>query len=232
MPNILDIIMYCISAVIILIVGAGLYVFVISKLLPHFLLVPSYKKHETADRGIAKYNFPNGRSVVYEPEIKYRRFLKKYVLFAYNDKKYIKCKLANDVDSIRYEVAVYNNKNKLVKVIEAAENISKKGETKNVELPADASYASVVLKRVNEEESFDTLRRMSSLNIGIFAAITSALTVAYGLFVRGLILKLAELAELSISVGLSFNVVSSLVVGFSVALLCVLISKKRILGER
>ena len=217
---------------IILIVGAGLYVFVVSKLLPHFLLAKSYKKHETADRGIAKYNFPNGRSVVYEPEIKYRRFLKKYVLFAYNDKKYIKCKLANDVDSIRYEVAVYNNKNKLVKVIEAAENISKKGETKNVELPADASYASVVLKRVNEEESFDTLRRMSSLNIGIFAAITSALTVAYGLFVRGLILKLAELAELSISVGLSFNVVSSLVVGFSVALLCVLISKKRILGER
>lgn len=232
MPDILNIIIFYFSMALILAVGACIYVLVVSKLLPHFFLAPSYKKHVTADRGIAKYSFPNGRSVVYEPEMKYRRFIKKYVLFAYNDRKYIKCKLADDVDSLRYEVAVYNNKNKLIKVLDVAENISKKGETKNTDLPANASYASVVLKCVNEEERFDTLRRFSPMNIGIFAAITSALTLAYGLFVRGVILEIADLAELSISIGIGFNVVSSLLVSAVVVALSVFICKKRILGEK
>ena len=229
-----DTIMDFVAWAIILNVFASIYVFAVSKLMPHFLFDHDYKKHTIRDRGLKKYTFPEGRSVVYEPDIRYRSFLKKYILFEFNEKKYIKCKLSEDVDSIRYEVALYDNKDRLIKVMEIAENISGNSETKNIELPADTSYASVVLKRVNEGYTFDTLRKISAKRIAIFSAVTAALSVAYGLLVRALLLYIGVVADADpeFTIGLGFNVTSSLIVGVIVILLCVFICRKRIFGDK
>lgn len=226
-----DMIMDLVAWAIIINAFASIYVFAVSKLLPSFLFAASYKKHGITDRGLKKYTFPNGRGILYEPDIKYRDFLKRYIIFEYNGKKYIKCKLSEKVVSLRYEVAVYNNKDRLIKVIELSENVPNKCETKNVELPKDTSYVSVILKRVNEAYRFDTLRCFSAKRVAIFSAITAAMTVIYGIMIRKLILYVDALLNSDLTISLASNVISSLVVSVIVIILCINICRKRIFGK-
>ena len=214
----LDNIMDLIAWAIIINAFAGISVFTVSRLLPSFLFSPTYRTPEITDRGIKKFTFPEGRGVLYEPDIKYRRFLKKYLLFEYKGKKYIKCRLSESVISLRYEVAVYDNKSRLIKIIEVAENVPSKCETKNVELPSNASYVSVILKLVNETHAFDTLRSFSMKKIALFSAITTALTVIYGLMVRALLFSIDKLVEGSFSMSIGLNVIFSLIVSAIVIL--------------
>ena len=227
----LDNIMDFIAWAIIINVFASIYVFLVARLLPHFLFTSERKKIPLSDRGLKKYVFPDGRGVVYEPAVKYRGFLKKYLLFEYKGKKYIKCHLSDDVDSLRYEAALYDNQDRLIKVIEIAENITKRCETKSTPIPKEASYACVVLKKVNETEVFDSLKRFSIKKIAIFAAITTAMTVIYGALIRKLLLFIIAYSGGDVSISARFNVVSSIIVGVILVLLCIVIYKKRIFGK-
>ena len=207
----MDLIMTYASMALIAMAILGIYGFLFAVVFPD-LLSPSYKKRPISDRGIGKYNFPNGRGVVYEPELKYREYLKKYVLFVYKDKKYIKCRLDQSVDSIRYEVVAFDNKNKVIKVLERSENIVSKGKTKNVMLPDNTSYASVVVRCINEEKYFDTLRYFSKSKWAIFAATTGILTLAVGFLTRNAVLHLAELAYADVNLPIAVTLISSLAV--------------------
>ena len=220
------------SCVVALIACAVIYVFVVAKQLPFFLLTPSYKKHTPVDRGIHKYKFPEGRGVVCQPDEKYKDYLKKYIIFVYKNRKYIKCKLSDEVVSIRYQVAVYNNTNKLIKILDLAENINVKGETDTVRLPDEAAYASVVLKTVNEKESFPSLRKVSFVKLSVFAVLTIALTIACGLLARTTVLSIFTLLNLEWHIGLGINLAISSIVGALTVLLFLIIRKKEIFGEK
>ncbi len=227
-----DAIINCFSAVASLIAFCTIYVFVMTKTLPYFLLSPSYKKHLLpTDTGIGKYKFPEGRGVVYEPDTKYRKYLKKYLLFAYGDRKYIKCKLSEDVVSIKYEVAVYNNEDKLIKILDLAENIEIKGETKSVQLPSNASYVFLVLKTINKKEYFSTLQYTSWVKICTFSVLTIAMTVACGLLIRTAILSIAALLDFNWYISLGVNIAESSMIGILVVLLFLAIRKEQIFGE-
>ena len=227
----IDSIMGFIAWAIIINVLASIYVFAVSRFLPHFLFVPRYKSTKITDRGLKKYVFPDGRGVLYEPDIKYRGFIKKYLLFEYKGNKYIKCHLSDRVDSLRYEVALYNNKHRLIKVMEVSENIFKSGETKNTLLPKNTSYASVVINKVNESLSFDTLKSISILRIAVFSVITAAMTVVYGALTRGLIMFVNGFFGGDLAIGIGVNIASSLIVSVMVIALSINICKKRIFGK-
>ena len=173
-----DAIINCLFAVVSLIAFYVLYIFAIAEFMPRFLLSPSYQKHVPTDKGVGKYKFPEGRGVVCVPDEKYKSYLKEYALFLYKNKKYIKCRLSDETVSIRYEVAVYNYKNRLIRVIDLAENIEVKGESKTVRLPDNTAYVSVILKAVNEQKRFSTLRHTSFAKICTFSVLTVAMTVA------------------------------------------------------
>ena len=225
----IEAIIHCLSAVASFVVFCMIYVFCISKPLPHFLLSPSYRKHTPTDEGIGKYKFPEGRGVVYLPDVKYRDYLKKYAVFVYGSRKYIKCKLADDVASVRYEVAAYDRKNKLIKIFELLENVETIGETKSVQLPDNTAYASVVLRSVNEEKSFSTLRYTSISQISIFSILTFVMTVICGLLARAAILSISELFALRVNIGLGTSIISSSIIGALVVLFCLTIRKNKFL---
>ncbi len=227
-----DAIINCFSAIASLIAFCAIYVFVLTKPLPYFLLSPNYKTHLPTDTGIGKYKFPEGRGIVYEPNTKYRKYIKKYSLFAYEDNKYIKCQLSEDVVSIRYEVVVYNSADKPVKILDLSENIEIKGETRAVQLPNDAARVCLVLKAVNEKEHFSTLQYTSWVKICAFTVLTIAMTVACGLLIRTAILSVATLLDLSWYIGVGVNIAGSLIIGALVVLLFLAVRKKQIFGEK
>ena len=224
-------IMNCISSAILLIVFCLTYVFLITKPLSYFLLSPSYKKHTATDKEIGKYKFPDGRGIVYEPNDEYKAYLEKYVLFTYKNQKYIKCKLSSNVTSLKYEIAVFNPKGRLIRVLELAESIAQKGSTQTVALPDDTAYARVSLRSVNDREAFPTLRRTSSAKICTFSIIAIAMTIALGIVARMTVTSVFELLNKQVSIDLGANLVLSFVIGALVSFLCLMIHKKQIFGE-
>ena len=220
-----DAIMNCFSAVASFIAFCMLSVFAMAKPMPYFLLSPSYKKHTPTDVGIGKYKFPEGRGVVCEPDEEYKDYLKKYALFVYRNRKYIKCNLSDDVVSLRYEVAVYNSQDKLIQTLDLAENVETRGETKPIRLPNHTAYVSVVLKSVNEQERFSTLRYMSFAKLCAFSVLTLLMTVACGLLARTAILSISELLDLEWDIGFGVNLVLSTIIGAFVAFLYLVIHK-------
>lgn len=221
----------CISTAILLITFCLIYVFLITKPLSYFLLSPSYKKHIGTDREVVKYKFPNGRGIVYEPHGDYKAYLEKYVLFSYGKQKYIKCQLSSNVTSLRYEIAVFNGKNKLIKVLELAENITEKRKTQTVCLPDKTAHVSVVLKSVNGKETFLTLRHTSVVKVCAFSIITIAMTMVLGVLARTTIMCIFALLNSKVFIGLGANLILSFIIGALVAFLCLMIHKKQVFGE-
>ena len=224
-------IMNCISSAILLIIFCLTYVFLITKPLSYFLLSPSYKKHTETDKEVGKYKFPDGRGIVYEPDEEYKAYLEKYVLFTYKNQKYIKCKLSDNVASLKYEIAVFNPKGRLIRVFDLAENIARKGNTQTVALPDDTAYARVSLRSVNDREAFPTLPRTSVAKICTFSIIAIAMTMALGIIARMTIMSVFALLNKQVFIGLGANMALSFFIGALVAFLCLMIHKKQIFGE-
>ena len=222
----------CLFAVVSLIVFALIYVFATAKAMPHFFLTPSYKKHIPKDRGIGKYHFPEGEGIVFEADPAYQKYLKKFVIFSYNNRKYIKCNTSEEIVSIRYEIVAFNSRGKRIALIEVAENLKQHGVTQAVLLPDNTAYASVVLKTVNEQEHFTTLRRPSILKISVFTLCTIGLTIAMGLLVRTAVLSIFSLLEMQSQIDVWISVLSATLIGALIAFLCVLTCKKQIFGEK
>lgn len=170
--------------VVLIIAGIVLYVFLVTSFLPQLLLTPTRKATGIRDRGIKKYTFPEGRGVVYEPELRYRQYVSKYLLFEYRGRKYIKLKLNEGVLTAECELAFYNNRNKLVKIMSVMFE-DQGGESEAIMIPDETSYAGMTLiavngKRVTSSQTAD----ISVKRWAIFAGITSALTVIVGFMIR------------------------------------------------
>ncbi len=221
-----------VSSALIVIAASVLYVFLITNVLPYFLLSPRYSKQETKDRGIKKCVFPEGRGVVYEPAVRYRRYVKKYLLFEYNGNKFLKCKLAENVTSIKYDVAIYDVRNRIIKYLELTELVLRKGETKNTLLPKDASYAMIIVRNANGNELANTekIKDLSVLSRGIFAAATTVLTVAIGVAWRAYLVWLMTLLGADFDISVLLTLIASIAVGVILAVVGILIySPKRFL---
>lgn len=178
---------------ILLFAGIALYVLLVTAVLPYFLLSPSMRPKKTGDRGIKKYVFPEGRGVVYEPALRYRKHINRYMLFEYKGNKYLKLKLDSGVISAECEVALYNNRGKVVKVISGVFG-NKNGESEAVIIPRETSYAAMTLIGVNGVKLSDTpSAEISVVRLSVFAAITTVLTVAMGAFIRAALVFVSEL---------------------------------------
>jgi hypothetical protein len=115
--------------------------------------------------------------------------------------------------------------------MDVSENIFKSGETKSALLPENTSYASVVIKKVNESQSFDTLKCISIVRVALFSVITAAMTVVYGALTRELILYVVGFFDVDLAIGIGVNMASSFMVSLMVIVLSINICKKRIFGK-
>lgn len=182
---------YC-SLIIALIAGVVLYMLLISRILPKVLLSP-VMGGILSERGVKKSVFPGGRSVAYEPKLSVRRYVRQYVLFSENGFKYIKCKVQEKVSSLKYELVIYNRKNKAVDRLEITQ-AAKDGYTETVMLPPETSFVHMNLCEVNgtpvKEKEPELYSGFGAL---LYFVIVFALNFALGLTINYIVVEFSDL---------------------------------------
>lgn len=183
---------YC-AVALIFAASIGIYTVLVSRILPVIFLLP-VRGDIPGDRGIRKCVFESGRSVTYEPKLGIRKYISQYVLFEKNGEKYIKCKVNEKIKSLKYELLMYNRKNKACGILEISENLETEGYTSEVMLPCEVSYAHLQLVSVNgnpikEKENELYMCR----NMVAFIASVFLLTFAEGMFIHSFIYEAFKL---------------------------------------
>ena len=172
----IDVIVSLVAHIIIVIMSVIIYVLLVSGLYPR-LVVKWEPSRKLRDRGLEKYIFPNGRSVIFEPEMKMRKYIKQYALLSQDGRKYIKCFVNDKIRYLKYDVLVFNNADELVDVVTVSEKLSGKEYSKAAPLPDSTSYVSVVLrvadKMYSDGESVTRCSKKSMIMLVGLVMITS-----------------------------------------------------------
>lgn len=122
-----------------------------SVVLPRMFLKTRYTITRSGDRGIKKVIEKNGQSILFEPVLKWRKYIPQYVLAERNGEKQLKCKVASDIQYISYDIILFNNRDEIFDVLTIKERVE--GEfTKTVDLPEITSYVAI---NVNEVDATD-----------------------------------------------------------------------------
>lgn len=179
--KLVELIIANVARVFIFFISSGLYIFLLTRTIPQLSLKHRSVGVNTRDRGIKKYTFEGGRAVVYEPELIYRKYVPQYMLLSKNRDKFIRCRINPQIRHIKYDVVVYDNRNKLIDIIGVEERVNRQKYTTSVLLPPETSYARLILRRVdNMYSSTEVKVRYSTVSIIVCAALIIAATVALG----------------------------------------------------
>ncbi|MBE7084806.1 MAG: hypothetical protein E7368_01975 [Clostridiales bacterium] len=130
----------------------GLAVIISSVILPRMYLKSRYKLIKSEDRGIKKIMEKNGQTLVLEPAVKWRKYIKQYILSERGGKKQLMCKINDEIEYLSYDIALFNNRDKVFDVITIKERIDKEGFTKTVDLPEETSYVALHVNAVDGVE--------------------------------------------------------------------------------
>ena len=149
----MEFIIACIAKFLVLIISMVLYVYIFSSIIPKFVMKLRMKNENTRDRGVKKFIYSNGRSVLYETELSIRKYVSNYALYTEDGYKYIKCQVADGINSLCYDVYAFDNSNALIDIVAVSETIVEKGYTSSVSLPPETSYVRFVLRKVDNEYS-------------------------------------------------------------------------------
>ena len=140
---------------------------------------------ESADRGLRKYRYPSGRSVVYEPHPSIRKYVTNYVLFTNNGYKYLKCKLDEEISRLKYSVIMFNNRNRVIDVLEVDERNFSEFETAELQLHQDTSYILLKLNEVNGEPiKHDQTLKVSFWLLPVYSILTGVLSFVEMMFIK------------------------------------------------
>ncbi len=143
-------------------------------LLPTMFLKTRHILTAPTDRGLKKIVEKNGQSMVFEPALKWRKYIRQYVLAERYGKKELMCKLAPDVSYIYYDIVIFNNRNEVCEVLRVKDLIERGGYTKIVELPQETSYVSLVINEVDGITFPDsTVKKVKAGKIAKFLAACS-----------------------------------------------------------
>ena len=181
-----------------LVVCFALYLYFMTSVLPRVTLRLRLKPADIRDRGLRRVVFPAAseggsegeapaaeRGVVYAPEPAARRFMPAYALFTRDGHAYIRCRLHPRVAYIRYDVAAFDVKGRLLDLLRVDERVTARGESRPVRLPAATAYASVTVRRVdNMYENRRISATYSPLSMGLFGGIAVLTTAAVSLLIH------------------------------------------------
>ena len=161
-----------------------LYILAVGEWLPSLLIARRHTSGELKDRGLKKYTFPEGRGVVYQPAQQSRKYMKKYMLFCFEGKKYIRCMFDSEVRTAFFELLIYDNQNNLIKSEDIFVNVGKSSYTEAIAIPEQASHASVTVLQINGKNiavspaDKQWFKKYIWRRRGIYAALTLAVTFA------------------------------------------------------
>ena len=151
-------------------------------LLPRLLLESKYSIGETYDRGIKRYkSADNGVSVVYEPSILVRKYIKQYAIVSDKGNKTFKCKADSSLSYLDFDIVLFDSFGKVFKVM-TVQSIVNNGYTEDVILPKETSYVTLMLNKAdNKEFPKRSCAKISPSRIVIFGLTTTvfSMLVAY-----------------------------------------------------
>lgn len=213
-----------VAQVLIALCATILYIFCISHILPSVFLKPRYNATLDGDRGLKKYLFNGGRSIVYEPSVESKKYIKQYILTAVGEEKYIQCKFDFRVFSSRYDVFAFDCDGRMIDAIQIEEPILEKYKyiSQPAMLPQNTAYVRVSVKAVNEVkiEREPTLEILPS-QLACFTFITVLLTIVEAFIMKfvmqnisGLLFSYASKIE---DQGNLFTLLLSIVVGLLIS---------------
>lgn len=181
----MELVVAYIAKAVLLITSIVLYVYLFSKIIPTFIMKAGLKNKNvtTCDRGLKKFIYPDGRCVLYEPELAARRYVKSYALYTEGGYKYIRCKAADGVGNLWYDVYAFDNRNKLVDVVWVSEELGLARYTAAVALPPQTSYVRFVLRQAdNDYFSNKILLGYSKVRYAICSVIVAVSTFIESMF--------------------------------------------------
>ncbi len=171
--------------ILIFVFSLSLYVALVSKILPLFLLKARYKVQEMGDRGLKKYLFEGGRAITFKPYGNTGKYIKQYILSANDGDKYIKCLFDKRIASIKYDLVALDSNDREIDTIQVSEPRVVSGNASAVVLPEDTAYVSIIVKEVNRFIVSDSPKMHYPLwRVITFAAVTVVLTVVEYLTIR------------------------------------------------
>ena len=133
--------------------------------LPKFILKSNYPITHSSDRGLKKYKFNDSDyAVVYEPSLSARTYISQYILAKRDGKKTFQAKIASNVSYIDFDIALFNAQNECFLVVNSMELIGIDRLTKEIDLPMETSYASVIVNQANKKEMKQTLSAQVSIS--------------------------------------------------------------------
>ena len=102
-------------------------VVIASVLLPRVFLKTRYTIMYSGDRGLKKIYEKNGQSLVFQPVVKWRKYVNQYILAERNGKKELICKIDPEIEYLSYDIVLFNSLDKVFDVITVKELIENKG---------------------------------------------------------------------------------------------------------
>jgi hypothetical protein len=178
--------LFIILAILFALVLTVIYVYLIASVYPWLTLHPAWRKRKPfTDRGLLRVKFPGGRGVVYEPDPRVRRYVPKYALFTSEGKKYIRLRVDQRVNYIRYDVVTFDRRGRLLDVLEVSERLTSAGSPRAVRLPTATAYASVIPRKIDGEYTGkDMAVGYSPIGIAVYTALTVLTTVFIAFLIR------------------------------------------------
>lgn len=131
--------------------GATLVLFI----LLHAVVFPRVFFHaggeiKSRDRGVRDINeVDGGRTIIYEPEYKYRAYVKHYALSQRDGEKIFTCETDKNLRYIDYDIRMFNGKGKVFKVLNVKEVIKEEGITRPVTVDKDTAYVSLSVNKAD-----------------------------------------------------------------------------------
>ena len=168
---------------IILIIVTVLLTALIIGVLPRVLLRMHYTVPHLTDNGIKKIKDRRGRSVVYRPDFKHRKYIEQYILSNRDGVNRLVCKIAPEIYRFEYDVVIYDSTDLILDVVHVDESIKTVGYTKELILPDCTAYVAVLPYMVNNKKQKNVCgAKIPRRNIVLFALLTCAITFVEILF--------------------------------------------------
>ena len=223
MPS-LQMIFSLVGQAFVLIFFSVIYIFLVAFVLPGVFLKPKYNESLEGDRGLKKYRFSGGRSIVYEPSPEAKRYIKQYILTSVGDEKYIQCQFDFRVCSCRYEVFAFDTDGRMIDAVWIEEPVSEEQKyiSNPAMLPSETAYVRVSVKAVNEVKiDREPVLSIPSSRIAAFTFFTVVLTVAEAFLMKFITVNAAEgifsYSEFARDYGNLFTLLLAVLTGFVIA---------------
>ncbi len=184
----------CISGGATAAVAVAAYLYLLVSLYPRLTLRWVWKGDPLlGDRGLRRVTFPGGRAVVYAPAPGIRRYIPTYALIKEAEGVFIRCRIHESIAYIRYDVATFDAKGKLLDVLRVSERITACGCTHGVRLPRNTAYATLVLRRVDGEYvGRDATVGYGIRGMGIYVALSAVTAAIVGYILHGSIFGILD----------------------------------------